>query len=115
MSTVRGKGAARGLRGHVPVFAALADETRLMLLTKLAEGSLLPIARLTEGSTLTRQAVTKHLKVLQAAGLVRGVRQGRENRFRLEPKPLEDARRALDRISRQWDDALARLNAFVEE
>jgi DNA-binding transcriptional ArsR family regulator len=97
------------------VFAALADETRLMLLAKLGDGSLLSIARLTEGTTLTRQAVTKHLVVLQAAGLVRGVRQGRERRFQLEPRPLDHARRALERISRQWDAALARLKAFVEE
>ena len=115
MSTVRGRGAARGLRGNAVVFAALADETRLMLLTKLGEGSLLSITRLTDGSSLTRQAVTKHLNVLQAAGLVRGVRQGREKRFQLEPRPLDDARRALENISRQWDVALARLKSYVEE
>ena len=67
---------------------------------------------LTEGSTLTRQAITKHLRVLQGAGLVQGARQGRESVFELEPDPLEEARRALENISRQWDDALARLKAF---
>jgi DNA-binding transcriptional ArsR family regulator len=73
------------------------------------------ISRLTEGSKLTRQAITKHLRVLHDAGLVRGVRRGRENLFELEPTPLLKARRSLDRISREWDNALARLKSFVEE
>lgn len=101
--------------GHAPTFAALGDETRLRLIGKLSDGSRFSIARLTEGSTLTRQAITKHLRVLQEAGLVRGVRRGRENLFQLEPQPLDEARRALDLMSRQWDVALARLKALVEE
>jgi DNA-binding transcriptional ArsR family regulator len=76
---------------------------------------MLSIARLTRGSALTRQAITKHLRVLQKAGLVRGVRRGRELLFRLQPRRLDEARRALDRISRQWDEALARLKTFVEK
>lgn len=106
---------ARNLRRSAPVFAALGDRTRLELLAKLSGGSPCSIARLTEGSALTRQAITKHLRVLQRAGLVRGVRRGRENRFELAPGPLGDAGRALEAISRQWDDALARLKAFVED
>jgi DNA-binding transcriptional ArsR family regulator len=97
------------------LFAALGDETRLALLMKLSDGPLLSITRLAEGSTISRQAVTKHLRILKDAGLVRGVRRGRESLFRLEPRSLGDARDALDRISRQWDQALARLKSFVED
>ena len=64
---------------------------------------------------MTRQAITKHLRVLEGAGLVRGVRRGRESLFALEPKPLDEARQALERLSREWDEALARLKAFVED
>jgi len=103
------------LRRNVPLFAALGDETRLTLLMKLGHGPLLSITRLTEGSTLTRQAITKHLRILEDAGLVRGVRRGRESLFQLEPGSLGEARDALDSISRQWDHALARLRSFVED
>ena len=115
MSARQNERTVRNLRRNSPIFAALGDQTRLTLVTKLCGGSPLSISRLTEGSTLTRQAITKHLRVLQGAGLVRAVRQGRENLFELEPEPLEEARRALDGISRQWDEALARLKSFVEE
>ncbi|CAG0959941.1 HTH-type transcriptional regulator [Phycisphaerales bacterium] len=98
-----------------PVFAALGDRTRLSLLTTLGQGAPQSIARLTKGSSLTRQAITKHLRVLENAGMVRGVRHGRETLFELDPAPLEAARRALDDISRQWDHALARLKSFLEE
>src|SRR4051812_32741769 len=105
----------RSLRRSAPTFAALGDPTRLTILSKLCESPSLSIARLTEGSTLTRQAIAKHLRVLQHAGLVRGARRGRESLFELAPKPLEEARRALEGISRQWDEALSRLKSFVEE
>jgi DNA-binding transcriptional ArsR family regulator len=98
-----------------PVFAALADPTRLALLGKLSGGSRFSISRLTQGSALTRQAITKHLRVLREAGLVRGIRQGRESLFELEPRRIQEARRALDNISRQWDQALATLKSFVEQ
>jgi DNA-binding transcriptional ArsR family regulator len=100
---------------HAAVFAALGDPTRLALVTRLCSGGPLSITRLTEGTDVTRQAVTKHLHVLAQAGLVRGMRQGRENVWELEPRRLEAARRTLDLISRRWDDALARLRAAVEE
>ncbi len=103
------------MRRNAPVFAALGDQTRLTLLAKLCGGAVLSIATLTEGSTLTRQAITKHLRVLEEAGLVRGVRRGRESLYELEPRSLEKARHALDGISRQWDQALARLKANVEK
>ena len=115
MSARRLERSPRALRRHASVFAALGDETRLSLLTRLGGGAPISIARLTEGSALTRQAITKHLRVLEGAGLVRGVRRGRESVFELEPKPLDEARRALDGISRRWDEALARLKKFVEE
>ena len=114
MSPASRESGVRDLRRNAPIFAALGDATRLKLLTKLSRGSRVSIARLTEGSTLTRQAITKHLRVLRDAGLVRGVRRGRENLFELEPEPLDEARRALDVISRQWDQVLARLKSFVE-
>lgn len=106
--------AVRRLRGSAPLFAALGDETRLSLVAKLSGGSPRSISQLTEGCTVTRQAITKHLRVLEGAGLVRSVRQGRESLFALEPESLDSARRALEVISQQWDQALARLKSFVE-
>lgn len=97
------------------MFAALGDQTRLALLARLGAGPAMSITRLTESSTLTRQAITKHLGVLREAGLVRGVRKGREQLFQINASSLVEARRALEAVSRQWDDALARLKAFVEE
>lgn len=114
MSDKRRSGTA-ALEIHASVFAALGDETRLSVLARLSRGAPQSIARLTEGTTLTRQAVTKHLRVLESAGVVRSVRAGRESLFELEPQPLEEARAYLDQVSRQWDDALARLRSHVEE
>ena len=103
------------LQGRASVFAALGDETRLSVLTKLCNGQPQSISRLTAGTNLSRQAVTKHLRVLANAGVVRGVRSGRESLFELEPRPIEEVRNYLDQVSRQWDDALARLKSHVEE
>jgi DNA-binding transcriptional ArsR family regulator len=108
------RGAARSLRDSAPVFAALGDETRLQLVSRLCEQGPLSIAKLTEGTDVTRQAITKHLHVLADAGLVRGAREGRENVWELAPRRLEEARRCLDIISKQWDAALERLKVFVE-
>ena len=110
----RTRSSAAALRTRASVFAALGDTTRLSVLGRLAAGEPQSISRLTAGSRLTRQAVTKHLRVLEGAGLVRSVRVGRESRFTLEQKPIAEARDYLDLVSRQWDDALARLRAFVE-
>jgi DNA-binding transcriptional ArsR family regulator len=103
------------LRRPAAVFAALGDETRLSVLARLSQGEPQSIARLTLGTALSRQAVTKHLRVLEGAGVVRSTRLGRESRFALEPQPLADARDYLDRVSQQWDDALARLKSFIED
>lgn len=102
-------------RAQAPVFAALGDETRLTLVARLCGGSPMSITRLTAGSDVTRQAITKHLRVLERAGVVRGVREGRQNLFELEPRALGEARRYLDQVSAEWERALARLKAFVEE
>lgn len=103
------------LMGAAPVFAALGDPTRLRLVARLGAEGPLSIARLTAGSKVSRQAITKHLRVLAGAELARGVRQGREQLWELLPEPLSEARRSLDLISRRWDEALARLKAAVEE
>jgi len=97
------------------VFAALGDETRLLLVTRLSAGKPASIAELTEGSSLTRQAITKHLRVLARAGIVRSRREGRESRFAFDPRPLDELHDYLDRVSRRWDEALERLKALVEE
>ena len=102
------------LKARASLFAALGDETRLSVLARLSRGEPQSISRLTAGTKLTRQAVTKHLRVLADAGVVRSLRSGRESLFELKPRPLEDARDYLDEVSRHWDDALARLKAHVE-
>jgi DNA-binding transcriptional ArsR family regulator len=105
--------AARRAR-YAPIFAALGDPTRLALLARLSEGEPCSIARLTDTTELTRQAVSKHLKVLLDARLVHSVKSGRESRFALTPEPIEDAKRYLDLVSRRWDEALERLRGLVE-
>jgi DNA-binding transcriptional ArsR family regulator len=98
-----------------PLFAALADPTRLALLERLADGAPRPIVALAAGSALTRQAVTKHLAVLRGAGLVARRPAGRQTLYALRPERLAEARAWLDSVGAQWDDALARLKAHVEE
>jgi DNA-binding transcriptional ArsR family regulator len=106
--------AVRQRGASAPVFAALGDETRLGLVSTLGAHGPLSTTRLTAGTRVTRQAVTKHLRLLEGAGLVRAARHGRERHWELAPDGLEEARRCLDIISKQWDDALGRLKAFVE-
>lgn len=106
---------ASSLAHAAPVFAALGDETRLALVRRLGEGGPLSTARLTDETRVTRQAVTKHLEVLERAGLVQAERQGRERLWQVNPERLHEARRQLDLLSRQWDDALDRLSAFVQK
>jgi DNA-binding transcriptional ArsR family regulator len=102
------------LASAAPVFTALGDETRLYLVSRLCQEGPQSIARLTAGTDLTRQAVTKHLRVLSDAGLATCDRMGREQLWQVEPRRLADVRRLLGQISEQWDDALSRLQAFVE-
>lgn len=97
-----------------PVFAALGDRTRLSLLTKLSDGRRRSIAKLSADTRLTRQAVTKHLHVLARAGLVEGVRVGRESQFAYRPDRIAEAKSYLDFVSARWDEALSRLQSLVE-
>jgi DNA-binding transcriptional ArsR family regulator len=98
-----------------PLFAALGDETRLRIVARLCAGGPMSIARLTAGSHISRQAITKHLYALSQAGLVESARSGREVIWRLEMKRLREVRAYLDRISERWDTALLRLKAYVED
>jgi DNA-binding transcriptional ArsR family regulator len=109
------RAAAAALEQTAPVFAALGDPTRLRLVARLGREGPLSIARLTDGSDVTRQAVSKHLRVLADAGLARGVRRGREQLWQMEPASLDEARRSLERISQRWEEVLGRLKTAVEE
>ena len=97
-----------------PLFAALGDETRLRLVVRLGDDGPNSITGLTKGGALTRQAVTKHLSVLQKAGLVRSTRLGRQTVWRLERQRLTDAQAWLDARSREWDSRIDRLRTLVE-
>lgn len=107
------KGAAPARRSAQ--FAALGDDTRLMLVARLSSGHSQSITELAAGSRLTRQAVTKHLRVLAGAGMVRCKRAGRESLYTLQPEPIAEMNAYLDSISRQWDQTLDWLKKFVEE
>ena len=104
-----------GLQGSAAVFAALGDETRLRLVSRLCGQGPMSITKLGLGSRVTRQAITKHLRVMEHAGLVRGSRRGRERIWELETKRIEIAEGYLGLISKHWDDALDRLRKFVED
>ncbi len=105
---------AHAIKSRATVFAALGDATRLSVLTKLCDGRAQSISRLTAGTKLSRQAVTKHLRVLENAGVVRSIHRGRESLFELEPRPIEEVQNYLAQVSKQWDEALARLKSQVE-
>jgi DNA-binding transcriptional ArsR family regulator len=115
MSHKRRSRVAAKRQAGAPVFAALGDETRLSLVAKLCAGQAYSISQLTQGSKLTRQAITKHLRVLQGVGMVRCVRRGRESLFQFNPQPIQGIQQYLDLVSEQWDRALARLKSFVED
>jgi len=115
MSRRQSRSALQTSAARAKVFAALGDETRLALLVRLCGGERCSIVELTEGSALTRQAVTKHLRVMERASLVRCVREGRESRFEFDPRPLVEMQEYLAMVSEQWDRALERLKMFVEE
>jgi DNA-binding transcriptional ArsR family regulator len=114
MSRKRRSSVAARLQARAPIFAALGDDTRLLLVAKLCGGRPHSISQLTEGSKLTRQAITKHLRVLERVGIVRSIRRGRESRFEFAPEPMEAIKEYLEFVSEQWDQALSRLKSFVE-
>ena len=110
----RTQAAAARLAQAAPVFAALGDPSRLRIVARLCNGGPLSIVRLTEGGEVSRQAVSKHLRALEDAGLVRSIRAGRERIWELETRRLAEAGHWLAVISTQWDQALGRLKVFVE-
>lgn len=98
-----------------PILAALGDESRLQIVTKLCKGGPLSITKLAENAGISRQGVTKHLHALHKAGLVISERHGRESIWKLEPKRIDEVRHYLAQISKQWDNALSRLQAAIED
>lgn len=106
---------AARLADAAPVFAALGDTTRLQIVARLSREGPLSIVRLTQESKVSRQAITKHLCALESSGLVRSDRDGRERIWALQPRRLAETRRCLDLISDQWDTAIGRLRALVED
>jgi len=107
--------ATRGSQSPASIFAALGDSTRLQLLARLSREGPQSITALAGDQAISRQAITKHLEVLEAAGLTGSQREGRERIFELRPERLSAAHRYLDRIGRHWDGALARLRVHVEQ
>jgi DNA-binding transcriptional ArsR family regulator len=114
MSVARHNPTPRSNAEAAHIFAALGDQTRLELVARLSTAGPLSIARLTDGTAVSRQAITKHLAVLADVGIVRGTRNGRERVWEVQPRQLEEARRYLDLISRQWDESLGRLQMLLE-
>lgn len=102
-------------KARARVFAALGDRTRLKLVATLCCGEPCSITQLAEDSKLTRQAITKHLRVLERAGIVRSTPAGRERRFQFDPEPMQGLAEYLDTVSSQWDKTLSRLKDFVEK
>ena len=109
------KAAKKAAADLAAVFFALGDKTRLQLIAVLCAGSALSIAQLTASTELTRQAVTKHLRMMADAGLVKDVKAGRERLWQFEPAALDAARQSLEIMGRQWDQALGRLKASLEK
>jgi DNA-binding transcriptional ArsR family regulator len=105
---------AKKIKQHAEVFAALGDPIRLSLVNKLVGGEPRSISELTEGAKVTRQAITKHLRVLEGVGVVHSSKEGRESLYELDAKPLESLQEYLAIIAQQWDEALNSLKAFVE-
>ena len=107
MSTAREQRAA-------DVFFALGDRTRLSVVRKLGTGGARTATSLSEGAKVTRQAIVKHLQVLEGAGLVTHDKRGREVLYALDARRLRDAQSFLDAVSSSWDRALERLRTLVE-
>lgn len=114
MPSRRSAAAGARIAHSAAVFFALGDETRLGLVARLCDGGPTSIAKLTRSFDMSRQAIAKHLRVMEDAGLLRRTQRGRESLWQLEPKRLAEARQHLASIAAQWDSALARLKRFVD-
>jgi len=110
----RRDGRARQLTQTAPVFAALGDPVRLAIVSRLCADGPLPTIRLKQG-TLSRQAVTKHLRVLEDVGLVRSDRVGRDRQWQIDAEQVAELRKYLEQISARWDVTLERLRSYVED
>jgi DNA-binding transcriptional ArsR family regulator len=120
----RSKGAGQRISGRqavvqsceslASVFAALGDPTRLKLVAALCAGGAFSIAQLTATTEISRQGVTKHLRVLSDAGVVRDTKLGRERFWQLKPGQLEEAKRTLEVIGKEWEVGLGKLKTFAE-
>jgi len=102
-------------RSSAKLFAVLGDETRLRLIARLCARGPLSVRELTVGTRITRQAITKHLRFMERSGLAHCHRQGRESLWQIDRRKFQDAQRSLDQISAQWNKALGRLQAMVED
>lgn len=96
------------------LFFALGDRTRLSVVRRLGDEGVVSATSLSEGAKVSRQAIAKHLRVLEGAGLVRSEKRGREVLYLLRPEQLDEAHAFLDAISASWDRAIDRLRAMVE-
>jgi DNA-binding transcriptional ArsR family regulator len=114
MSRVSRKAQPAIRQAQASLFAALGDETRLSLVNRIIGDRPRSISELTKGSRLSRQAISKHLRVLENVGIVHRERCGRESLYAFDPLAIEEAKQYLDRVSERWDRSLARLKAFVE-
>ena len=114
MAARRKAGSRGSIAASAAVFSALGDRTRLGLLARLCDEGPASITTLTDSFDISRQAIAKHLRVMEGVGLVRRTALGRESLWRVEAERLDEARRHLESISAQWDGALQRLRRFVE-
>lgn len=111
----RSNSAALKVERQATIFAALGDPTRLSLVTKLIDGKPHSISTLATDTHISRQAITKHLRVLENVGLVTNLKAGRESLYELDTKPLKSIQEYLDVIANEWDKSLGNLKAFVEQ
>src|ERR1700722_17640048 len=107
---------ANAVSKAAPIFSALGDPVRLAIVARLSKDGPLPTIELKQcASGVSRQGVTKHLRVLEEVGLVESDRVGRDRQWRLQPEKFVTMHDTLDRLSAQWDDRLERLRTFVED
>ncbi len=100
---------------QAPLFAALGDETRLSLVARLCRVGRQPISQLAGGTKLTRQAITKHLHVLERVGLVKSAHKGRQTLYELDATPIETMTQYLELVAGQWEKKLTDLKDFLDE